>query len=127
MISETKIYAKTYDFILWLFPQTLKFPKSHRFVLAQRIENTLLDFLECIIEANAEADKLPLLKKADVKLEKLRTLVRLSKDFKFMSLKAYEYAAGELEEIGRMLGGWIRQNRTRNRSLVKQSSLPPLS
>lgn len=113
MISETKIYTKTYDFILWLFPQTLKFPKSYRFILAQRIENAILDFLEDIIEANAEADKLPFLKKADVKLEKLRTLVRLSKDFKFLSLKAYEHAAGELEEIGRMLGGWIKQNKHR--------------
>lgn len=40
------------------------FPKSQRFVLAQRIENTLLSMLELIIEGNASRNKRPFIQGA---------------------------------------------------------------
>jgi hypothetical protein len=36
-MADSPILAKTHDFLLWLVPQTLKFPKSQRFILAQRL------------------------------------------------------------------------------------------
>ena len=75
------IFEKTYELILWIYPRVNKFPKSQRFVLGQRIENTILRILEGIIEANQERNKLPYLKQTSVELDKLRILIRLSKDF----------------------------------------------
>lgn len=85
-----------------------KFPKSQRFVLGQRIENSVLELLRLVIKANAAREKKPILKEFSVELDQFRILMRLSKDLKFMSIGQYEYVSKLINETGRMLGGWIK-------------------
>ena len=108
MYKNLSIFEKTYEFILWLYPTINKFPKSQRFVLGQQIENTVLEILKGIIQANQEKNKLAYLKQISVDLDKLRILIRLSKDLKFINLKQYQFSADKVNEIGKMLGGWIK-------------------
>ncbi|MCF7796105.1 diversity-generating retroelement protein Avd [Patescibacteria group bacterium] len=108
MFQNLKIFEKTYELILWIYPAVNRFPKTQRFVLGQQVENTVLNLLKLIIQANAERNKLPYLKQLSVELDKLRILVRLSKDLRFLSIKQYEFAANKINEIGKMLGGWIK-------------------
>lgn len=103
------VVTKVYDLLLWMLPKLAKFPKNERYLLGQRIENTLLDILEILIEAGFTKEKLNLLRRANLKLEKLRFLVRLAKDMHYISIKPYEYHARAVNEIGKMIGGWIRQ------------------
>jgi len=100
--------TKTYDLMLWLFPQIGKFPREYRFILGDRLENGLIDLCEALIEARFTRNKGPILKNANIRLEKLRYLVRLCKDLKLLSLKKYEYLAKELNSIGVFVGGWIK-------------------
>ncbi|MBU2567512.1 MAG: diversity-generating retroelement protein Avd [Elusimicrobia bacterium] len=109
---ELEIFTKTYDFMLWMFNHTNKFPKSSRFSVAVRIENMLLDFLETIMNANRLRNKIDKLKEADKILEFTRILIRISKDMKFLGLSSYEFASRSLNEIGRLLGGWLRQQKS---------------
>ena len=111
MFQNLPIFQKSYDAILWLYPTVNKFPKSQRFVLGQRIENTILRILEGIIDANQERNKLSYLKQTSVELDKLRILIRLSKDLRFISIRQYGFGAGKINEIGKMLGGWIKSCR----------------
>jgi hypothetical protein len=108
MLSELKIFTKLYDLILWLYPMVNKFPKVQRFVLGQRIENSALELLRLMIKANTSRNKGPILEEFSVELDQLRILIRLSKDLKFMSINQYAYASGLINEIGKMLGGWIK-------------------
>jgi len=87
---------------------TNKFPKSHRFSVAVKMENAMLEFLRCITVANHRQQKLPLLKAGDEELISLRIYFRLSHDLRFISTKSYEHGIKQIEEIGRMLGGWIK-------------------
>jgi len=109
MFQDLAIFEKTYELILWIYPTVNKFPKSQRFVLGQQIENTVLEILKGIIEANQERNKVPYLKQISVNLDKLRILIRLSKDLKFISIRQYQFAAEKINEIGKMLGGWIKR------------------
>jgi len=111
MLQDLVIFQKVYDLILWMYPLINKFPKKQRFVLGQQIENTILEILKGIIEANQERDKLAYLKKISVELDKLRILVRLSKDLRFISIRQYSFAAEKINEIGKMLGGWMKSCR----------------
>lgn len=108
MFQNLAIFEKTYELILWLYPTVNKFPKSQRFVLGQRMETAILEILEGIIEANQERNKVLYLKRVSVELDKLRILVRLSKDMRFISIKQYQFAAEKINEIGKMLGGWLK-------------------
>lgn len=106
MLQDLILFQKIYDFLLWLHPVLVKFPQTQRFVLAQRIENKVLDILNSVIWANAEKDKVAYLKKASVDVDELRILIRLAKDLRFMTLKQYEICAEKINEIGKILSGY---------------------
>lgn len=106
MTEKEDIITKTYDLLKYIIPQLAKFPRDQKFILADRIENHLLDFLEEMIEAYYSKEKLAILKKANFRLEKVRYLIRLAYDFQYFNLKRYELLCKEIDEIGRMVGGW---------------------
>lgn len=109
MLDDLIIYQKAYDLLLWLHPVINKFPKSQTFILRQRIENKVLDIIGSIIQANIAREKSAALAKASVELDELRTLVRLAKDLRFINLKQYETAAEKMNEIGKLLYGWMNR------------------
>ena len=109
MIEDMKIFHKTYEFIKWVHTLLNKFPKSEKYTMAQKIENTALNFLESIIQSNNDFDKKFSLQKAIIELDKLRIFFRLSKDLQFISFAQYEYGSNLINEIGRMLGGWYKK------------------
>ena len=106
---QSPIFTRTSDFILWLLNHTEKFPKSERFRMAKRLEDSVFSFYELLIEATRSTKrKRQLLIQADVELEKLRLYVRMSQQKKLTSISQYHFASGVLVEIGKLLGGWLR-------------------
>jgi hypothetical protein len=108
-MQESPIFSKTSELLEWLIPATMKFPKSQRFVLAQRVQNAAFDFYEAITAAGVSANKRPHLQQADIELQRLRLYLRLSHQFKFLSMGQYEHAARLVVEIGKLLGGWQKK------------------
>ena len=106
--QEMLVIKRGYDFSKWLFNHTGKFPKSYRFSVAARMEKAMLDFIELVTVANMRNDKLPLLRRADEALARLRLLFRLSYEMRFINVASYEHGSGKIVELGRMLGGWIK-------------------
>jgi hypothetical protein len=107
-MKESPIFAKTYDLLRWLIPATTKFPREHRFVLAAAVQQTTLHFQEHIIEAARAEDPCPGLCRADTELTKLRVYLRLCRDLKLLSPGQYEHVARMVNEVGRLLGGWLK-------------------
>lgn len=108
------IFTQTYDLLSWLLPQCERFPKRQRFVVTQRLQNAALDFQEAIFEANARtgAKRLACLQSADAHLNKLRLYLRLAQKWEWLSSGQYEHVSRMVAEIGKLLGGWIRQTRS---------------
>lgn len=107
-MKESPLFAKSYDFVRWLIPQTVKFPREQRFVVAQRLQATAMDFMESLYQATDKGQQVKSLQEADVKLKQLRFYLRLSHDLKLMDTRRYEYASKKVLEIGRLLGAWLR-------------------
>lgn len=80
MIENLIIYQKMYDLLIYAFPILNRFPKNQRFVLAQQIQNTLLDTIQLITKANLERDKRKALREADIQLSMAKLLVRIAHD-----------------------------------------------
>lgn len=97
------------EFLEWLLVKTEKFPKKSRFTFVNRINNLSLDLVEDIIEAKYSRIKVDILKRANLKLEKLRILLRISHSQKYLDNRGYEYSIKSIDESGKMLGGWIKQ------------------
>ena len=106
--KTSPFFVKTYDLLLWLLPQTAKFPKARRHTLTNRLECALLDFQGAAIRANRlrDAARLTALGEAQAHLDQTRFLVRLATDLGHLSGRQYAFASERLAEIGRLLGGW---------------------
>jgi len=50
-MKQSPIFARTYDFVAWLIPLTIKFPRQQRFVMAAALQRESLRFQELLIEA----------------------------------------------------------------------------
>lgn len=98
-----EFYKLTYQYIQL-------FPKKDKYTLGQKIDNLILDTIELIsLAANSQKEeKYNTLQKASLKIDLLKTLIRLSKEVKALDNKKYIQLQQELQEIGRMIGGWLR-------------------
>ena len=108
-MTESPIFVRTYDFIQWLIPRTMSFPRSQRFILTKRLQDSLLDFYEAIIEAALCSNRRrpTQLHGADVELVKVRKYLRLARDLEWLTSRQYQFAAAQVTEIGNLLGGWM--------------------
>ena len=104
------VVEKHYQMILWLLPKIANFPKDQRFLLADRIENLVLDILELLVKAVYQKEKRALLIEVNLKLDILRFMVRIAKDMKYINIKAYDFFCRSAIEIGKMTGGWLKAN-----------------
>ncbi len=99
---------KCYDLVLWMLQHVEKFPRSHRFTVGDRLASAALDVLEDLVAAAYSRDKRALLERANLKLHRVRILTRLAKDLRVLPLGSYEHAAERTDEVGRLVGGWLR-------------------
>ena len=125
MHSELPVVQKTYELLLWMAPTIQKLPRSHRFVLGERLESSLYRLLEDLVRARfAKPDaRAELLADADATLHVLRFQVRLAHDLKLLDTRRYEHAAGRFAELGAMVGGW-RKAGARRRDEAGDRAVP---
>jgi len=112
---DIPIFKKTYD-LYKIFYSYRKFVVKHdRYTIWQRCENIILDILEGILLASQtyKAEKLPILEKTSLKLNFLRVFLRLMKEVKTIDNKKYTVLEELVDEVGRMLGGWIKSTKER--------------
>ena len=111
---DIPIFKKTYDLYKTFHEYRKVVPKQDRFTIFARSESAVLEVLECIMQASSESkrEKLPTLEQASLKLNMLRVFTRLMKDIKTIDSKKYMNTEAAIDEIGRMLGGWIRSIKT---------------
>ncbi|MBI4800965.1 MAG: diversity-generating retroelement protein Avd [Elusimicrobia bacterium] len=108
MPSELPLFVHWEKTLKDILLRTGKFPKRVRFTLSSRIDNLALDVLEGIIEARYAKDKSAVLARANLHLEKLRVLLRISHEERHLDHKGFEFMACNIDEAGRMIGGWLR-------------------
>ncbi|PIR86320.1 hypothetical protein COU13_01575 [Candidatus Kaiserbacteria bacterium CG10_big_fil_rev_8_21_14_0_10_43_70] len=110
---DIPIFKKAYDMYKSVHHIRASVPKQDRHSLWQRCEDTSLDVIEGILQATAlpRTEKVPILGKVSNKLNLLRVFIRLSHDTKSIDAKKYTDLQETIDEIGRMLGGWIKSSK----------------
>ena len=109
MDEDLPVFWRWSEFVRWLLPTTGKFPKRVRFTLSTRIDNLALDIVEDLVEARYARHKTEKLQRINLKLERLRVLLRIGHDMQYLPHKSFEFAVRSVDEVGRMIGGWIKQ------------------
>jgi hypothetical protein len=108
MAESANLLTKLQDLLVYLIPQLNRFPRDQKFVLGDRIETKLLDVQEDCLRAYYGRDKRGHLLEANLQLEVARHLVRLAHALKLFSNHTYGVLAEKMDEVGRMIGGWLK-------------------
>ena len=77
-------------------------------MLGDRIEAAALDVLDALIAATYTRGRDAMLTNANLGLERLRIFMRLSRELRLIDGRRYEHAARGLDDVGRLVGGWIK-------------------
>ena len=107
---DIPIIHKAYELFRAIHALQKTVPKMERFTLWQRIENVALDILQGFLRAGylPQESRAEALISTSVLVDTLRLLIRLSSDVKAISQKQYLLLQQSIDEIGRMLGGWLK-------------------
>lgn len=110
---DIPIFAKLYDFYKNLYSSLKRFPKDDH-LLRQKINQTSLDIFEFLFKIPIldKGQKLEILQTLSSKLDLLKILLRLGQENNDLTAKSYLTLQSNLQEIGRMIGGWIRYLKT---------------
>lgn len=108
MAEDLKILQKTYDMVQYGYTALRQFPKSERHTLVAEIKQAMYRLLHQIVVVNHRYHKKTTMQDLDAELDLLRLYIRLSKDLGFLPFRQYENWAKMLDEIGRMVGGWMK-------------------
>lgn len=108
--NDIPILNKSYELYKIFHEYRKVVPKQDRFTVYERSENLILSVMELLVEASYgdKVRKALVLEKTSVKLNILRFMIRLMKETRTFDTKKYIILQEIIDEIGRMLGGWIR-------------------
>ena len=95
----------------YLYTSWTKYPRSENLGFVVDYKKCLFQFLIYIITAQKKYFKKTTLQDADVYLELLRLFNDLSYDLRFIDEKRYQLISERFNEIGRLLGGWIKSQK----------------
>lgn len=108
--DNTPVVQRVYDLYKLFYEQIDHLPKKSRDVLTKKIEQIIIEMLELLTAAEfcPANSKAQYLNQASIKLDFLKVLVRMMYDLRVINQPRYLELQKLLQEIGKMLGGWIK-------------------
>jgi hypothetical protein len=104
---ELNCLARWEETAAWLLEHTAKWPKSSRFGMVRKVDDHALDVLELLVVARYEpGQRFQVLREVNLRLERLRFLLRVARSNKVMPARGFETAMRGIDELGRMVHGW---------------------
>ena len=106
--SDLPIFKSTYDLTLEMYMLVRGFNKEFKYVLGEQLKKETTELAILIYKANSKKDKREALENAREKLETVRLLVRLAKDLKIISLRAFVRVSKNIQDTSKQILGWQR-------------------
>ena len=113
MTQDLILLTRLFDLLSWLLPKVEHFPKAYRQSVTLRLMNATLDCQEAVFTAQSTRDarRNTALQDADAALNCLRLYLRLAHQWHWLNDGQYIHVSTQVAEIGKLLGGWIKQTR----------------
>ena len=111
--KQMEIVERFYGILNWYTSRIARFPKQSRVLIGQPLQDRLIVTMDLLIEAVYTPNREKILSQINICLDRLRYLTRLCVDQELLNLKQMEYAAGELNVVGGMLGNWLKTVKNR--------------
>lgn len=126
--NELTVITKSKNLCSYIFKVTQNSPKKYRFSLVSRLENTSLDIISNLYQANEQymADSDSLKRRTEFQhsaltsLKILGTIAFISREQQCILPKQYEQISKQIAECQRLIGAWINSDRKRVKSRIDE-------
>jgi hypothetical protein len=105
------VVQRSYDLCAGLYGHVNRFPRAQRTLLGRMILDEGLRLLVLLTLANRRATRGESLEEASGRLDSLRISLRLAHRLGFLSNGGYAELSEVADEVGRMLGGWLKHQK----------------
>ncbi len=114
---DVPVIAKTYELYKSLYLIQKNIPKLERYTLWQDIQKACLAIIKYLVHGGYldPNQRINVLTEASIKVDLLKLQLRLAFDTKIINQKKYISLQSQIDEIGRMLGGWIKSIKQKQR------------
>jgi hypothetical protein len=102
------VVQRSYDLCAAIYEHVNRFPRAQRGLLGRVVIDDALRMLALLTVANRLRERSGSLAEASGRLDAVRIALRLSHQLGFLSHGGYELLSLRADEVGRMLGGWIK-------------------
>lgn len=87
------------------------FPKTSRYTLGGKVDSLFLETVEFLLSAGSvsSAERLIKVSRALSATDSVKFLLQVAWEIRSLDTKKYTALSEKLDEIGRMLGGWLKQ------------------
>ncbi len=84
---------------------------TSRYTIGSKIDSLFLEIIELIFTANYsnKTKKISLVQKSSVELDSLKLFLQIFWEVKAINDKKYIVLSSQLNEVGKMIGGWLKQ------------------
>ncbi|MDP2104111.1 MAG: four helix bundle protein [Candidatus Gracilibacteria bacterium] len=101
------VYRASYDFFVATFAFTKTFTKEYKYTLGENIKKETIELMMGVYQANSDQlGRYDLLRKARIRLETIRLLLRLTHDLGQINLKKFIDLNTKIESISKQLAMW---------------------
>lgn len=104
--SQSPIFARCDDLVLWVLRATVRYPRHYRAALGNATQDAVLRLQRSLVAAARRREKRGALQEADEALHELRLLLRQGHTLNLLTIRQYEHVVRIVDEVGRLLGGW---------------------
>ena len=112
--KELIVWQKSHEMVLKIYKITKDFPKDELFVLVSQIRRAAISVPANIVEGHRRKslkESINFYSIANASLEELRYHILLSKDLKYISENDYQRFEELMNEVSKILNGWIKSQK----------------
>jgi hypothetical protein len=108
VVSDLPVIKKIYELYKNFYSYSKLFPKKDKYTLGNKCETYILSVLELLIATGSapKLEKIAYIRKANIKFDTLKIFIRLANEINMLDNKKYMIMQKQIQEIGRMIGGW---------------------
>ncbi len=121
---DAPLYVEAHDLARWVLERAASWPPERDRLLAPPLAAAACDLVtEVALALTFPHSRARHLERADHAIVRVRTLLRLARDLALISAGGLRFAAGRLQVIGRMVGGWRKRVERRDRQEVDHNEI----
>ena len=106
--SKYILFDKCIDMMNYAYDAMRDIPKDHRYALGADIRSSMGVLLRLIVRCGKKYYKKTTLQELDIEHETLKGLFLLAVRLMAINIKEYGILSQHMEELGKMIGGWIK-------------------